>query len=146
MGCDASSLLVCLPLASRKEFCPKKASVELDATADMSNKRDRCVRARATRPSETAAAAAARKCSTESTLQHSSATPTRHQSGNHGPARLPARGAHQHEDHVQTNGLRVQKCEKSEKKYRKDVKKGIEKGLRRSPIYVQNAIREKNSV
>jgi charged multivesicular body protein 1 len=38
------------------------------------------------------------------------------------------------------------KCEKQEKKYRKDVKKAIEKGnAERARIYAQNAIREKNS-
>ena len=38
------------------------------------------------------------------------------------------------------------KCEKNEKKYRKDVKKAIEKGnAEGARIYAQNAIREKNS-
>merc|ERR1712167_248451 len=37
------------------------------------------------------------------------------------------------------------KCEKNEKKYRKDVKKAIEKGnAEGARIYAQNAIREKN--
>ena len=35
---------------------------------------------------------------------------------NHGPARLPARGAHQHEDHLQADGLRVQKVREERKK------------------------------
>ena len=116
------------PLDNRRVL-PKKASVRPTTPTGRSNTA-RLLRLSQSDHSQrdTPPPRAARRAHREHYLQHSS---TRHRrtappskESHHGPARLPARGAHQHEDHVETDGERLQKMREERKKIQKRRQEG----------------------